>query len=361
MSGTLLLGSAFATPAGAAPAQGQGHSVGHGFNFVNDASYILDMRSAGLETEADIPAATYQDYGYSEVNLSHDLGERLGQCHSYAALYWMGQYVEEAVLGFGAAPPDAGSVSGGYHNPVYSRSDYPNLSAGNSLSDRHPGIVNYFPPGQEITPLPAQGTPLRIQSHCDNDINGHANGDAVDVSGTVDEVGSTTASEVNRVTGVYTSTARAYVTGIKGAGGVNTISSMMQVTQKPNAQPLVTYRMSLFNSGTGSTDTGLNGRSFVFVGRDVPANELTDQFNSQAKTLTVAASAIGPFGFQILAPQTGTEPSTEAGTTGLHYITAPAVGGEAGFNARNGTIGQKQYSRFGSVTFTGVNGEQPGS
>jgi hypothetical protein len=353
-----LLAGMAATPAaaGTAPA---GPRRAAGFDFVKSASYILDARSAGVEFEDHIPGVIYQDVGYSEVNLAHDLGEPQGRCEADAATYWLGQYVEEAVLGKGAAPPDAGSVSGGYRNPTYSRDIEPNVSAGKSLSNRSPGLVNYLPPGQTLVPIPADGTPVYVKGHCDSDAKGSGVGNVADLIKNADVVGSTTAAEVNKATGIYTSTARAYVTGLQGVGKLNTISSFMQVTQKPDgSQPTVSYRMSFYDGHPGGSDTGFSQRGFTFSGNNVPADQLTQQFNSQAKTFAAAASALGPFGFQVLAPKTGTEGSTEAGTTGLHYITAPAIQGQAGFNARKGTVGQDQYARFGSITFTGIYNQQ---
>jgi hypothetical protein len=348
------LTGALSTPAAAA---GSGAAAG-GFDFVNKASYILDMRSAGLEFEDRIPAVIYQDVGYSEVNLSHDIGQPQGHCETDGATYWLGQYVEEGVLGKGAAPPDAGNVSGGYKNWVHARDVKPNDSAGKSLSNRSPGIVNYLPPGQEIAPLPTDGTPVYVNAHCDNDVKGEGVGNVADLVKNTDVVGSTTSSNLDRSTGVYTSTARAYVTGIKNAGDLNTISSFMQVTQKPDgSQPVVTYRLSFFRAAPNGSPTGWGGKGFTFSGNNVPADQLTNQFNSQAATMSSAGSALGPLGFKVLAPSKGVEGSTEAGTTGLNYITAPAIQGEAGLNARSGTIGQDQYARFGSITFTGVYGQ----
>jgi hypothetical protein len=347
----VLLTGALATPAAAA---GTG-AAGGGFDYANKASYILDMRSAGLEFEDHIPAVVYQDVGYSGVNLSHDIGEAQGRCESDGATYWLGQYVEEAVLGKGAAPPDAGSVQGGYQNPVYSRDVKPNIAAGNSLSDRSPGITNYLPPGQRIAPIPSDGTPVYVKAHCDSDVKGSGSGNVADLVKNADLVGSTTTSNLDRATGVYTTTARAYVTGIKNAGDLNTVSSFMQVSQKPDgSQPLVTYRLSFFTAAPGGSRTAFGRKGFTFSGNNVPADQLTKQFNSQAATLSAAGSALGPLGFQVLAPKTGVQGSTEAGTTGLHYITAPAIQGEAGLKARNGTVGQDQYARFGSITFTGI-------
>jgi hypothetical protein len=346
---------AFATPytsaTGAAPS----------FDFVREASYILDMRSAGVEAQTALPAALYPDVGYSEVHLVHDIGDQDGNCEADGAVYWGGQYVEEAVLGFGAAPPDAGSVQGGYHNPVFARDVKPDLSAGDNLSTRHPGIVNPAPPGQQITPLPADGTPLWIKGLCDSSTKGSGVGNVADLGNTLDFVGSNTEAEVNRTTGEYIGTARAYVAGIQGAGNLDTVSSFMQVTQQPGMEPKISYRLSFFNSASGPSETGFNQNGFTVSGANVPADQLVTQFNSQAKTLADAASAIGPFGFQILAPQQGTVPSTEAGTTGLPFFTAPAIAAEGGLHLRDGTLGQDEQPRLGSITFTGVYTRNSGS
>jgi hypothetical protein len=360
VSGALLLTTGvIAVPASATATDPPGPVKTHSrssFNFQDGASYILDMRSGGMEYETALPAALYHDVGYSEVNLAHDIGQPQGTCESDGAMYWAGQYVEEAVLGKGAAPPDAGDVGGGYHNPTIARDVNPNISAGSSLSNRHPGIVNFFPPGQEVAPIPADGTPVNVQAKCGTDVKGAGDGNVSDVNKTLDVVGSTTQAELNRETGEYTSTGRAYVTGIKGAGVFNTVSSFMQVTQKPGSEPVVSYRMSFFDSDTGGSSTQFGQNGFTLSGSNVPADQLVSQFNSQAKTLSDAASTLGPFGFQVLAPQVGTEPSTEAGTTGLHYITAPAIAGSIGSHLRDGTLGQQEQARFGSVTFTGVYG-----
>src|SRR5262249_3186761 len=117
----VLLCGLLAGPASAGTGSGQGRA----FNFNNEASYVLDMRNAGVEENTQIPSATYQDIGFSEVQLTHDIGQPEARCDSRGAGYFMGQYIEEAVLSKGAAPPDAGDVSGGYANPVSARSVKP--------------------------------------------------------------------------------------------------------------------------------------------------------------------------------------------------------------------------------------------
>jgi hypothetical protein len=48
-------------------------STAAAFNFDDDASYILDIRAGAAEVGTALPAALYQDFGYSETFLSHDI------------------------------------------------------------------------------------------------------------------------------------------------------------------------------------------------------------------------------------------------------------------------------------------------
>lgn len=349
----LALGAAL-TPTGSAFAETPTPMRSSDFDFVKEASYILDVRSAAIEAETALPAALFPGVGFSEVFLSHDLGQPQGRCQADGAMYWAGQYLEEAVLGFGAAPPDAGSVKGGYRNPVFARDVNPDFSAGDEASKRRPGVVNPAPPGQVVAPLPSDGTPLLIQSRCDSDVRGSGTGNVVDVGGVLGVVGSTTQAEVDKVTGRYTASARAYVTGITNAGSLDTVTSFMQVTQRPGAEPVVTYRLSFIDSKHSGSHNGLSQDGFTLAGTNVPVGQLVEQFNGQAKTLSAAAAAIGPFGFQVLAPQEGIVPSTEAGTTGLRYVTAPVIAAQGGLSLREGTLGESVKPRLGTVTFTGA-------
>jgi len=244
VAGSLVLLGAMAAPAHAADA---GNTSTKAFDW-SSASYILTLRSGGIEFYDQIPRDLQQDVGYSFVELVHDTGQQQGQCESWGAAYWLGQEVEEGVLGFGAAPPDAGNVSGGYHNPTTSREVRPNLSAGESNSDRHPGVVNYFPPGNTIVPLSTDGPGYKWKAHCDDDSKGQGQGDVVNLGG-VQAVGSTAEAVVDKATGVYTGTSRAYVFGLEGASGFDSASSFMQITNRPNQDATITYRMSYFNSG----------------------------------------------------------------------------------------------------------------
>jgi hypothetical protein len=357
----VLLTGALALPASAAgnaptdPARGDGKS----FDFNNDASYVLDMRNAGVEENTPIPSSTYQDIGFTEVQLTHDIGQPQARCDSRGAGYFFGQYVEEAVLEKGAAPPDAGDVSGGYANPVMSRSVKPDVSAGGAnLTDRHPFIQNPFPPGNEVTKLPNDGTPLYINANCNDDVKGSGTGNVADLAKVADVIGSTTEAGVDRTTGDYTSTARAYIAGVKGAGPLTALSSFMTVKQTPGADPVITYRISLIDNDSGGSVTGWNQNGITLSGNNVPANQLTDQFNSQLSTVSGALAALGPFGIRVMAPDTGIQGPNDTGTgAGGHYVTAPSVQVDYGAHARDGGIGQHQITRLGAISFTGVYGD----
>jgi hypothetical protein len=327
------------TPAVAATESANGKT----FDF-KESSYILTMRAGAVEPYAMIPRDLPTDIGFSYVDLIHDTGRNEGRCETWGAGYWLGTELEEGVLGLGAAPPDAGDVSGGYRNPTTSRQVRPDLTP--------PGA----PTGSDRTPaLPAAGAggPL-WKATCDSDTKGSGTGNELDASG-ARAVGSTTSAEVDKTTGAYTGTSRAYISGIEAAGKLATINSLMQVKELPNEKPTVSYRISFFESEAGQSVTGFNQNSFTVSGNDVPVEDLVTQFNEQVKGGSGALSALGPLGFSLLAPQVGK--TTDGGRIS---ITAPVIQGNAGLHLRDGTVGQEQGVRFGAVTFSGSYGSYDG-
>ncbi len=330
---------AASTPAFAASAQ-------KAFEF-KDASYILTLRAGGVEAYEQIPRDLPTDYGHSYVDLIHDIGQDNGRCEAIGAGYWLGQEVEEGVLGPGAAPPDAGDVSGGYKNPTIARDVKPNLSPGEeNESARNPGVKNYLPPGQEVADIPANGNGVRWGAECKNDAEGSAVGDNSNV-GPFQSVGSTSQAVVDKESGVYTGTSRAYMLGVSGeVAGFDSAATFMQVTNKPNEKPTITYRMMYFNSGQDPKKDGVS-----FGGENVPVDQFADQFNDQAKGVGGAAKPVGPVGAGTLTPEVGV--STDGGR---YSITISAGHGNFGFAARDGNIGGNQGMRVASITFQGVYG-----
>jgi hypothetical protein len=329
----LLVGAPLtaAPPATAAPSP---------FDF-EESSYILTLRAGAVEPYALIPRDLPTDIGYSYVDLVHDIGQQDGRCEAWGAGYWLGQEVEEGVLGPGAAPTDAGDVSKGYKNPTTSRQVRPDLTPAGQ------------PSGSDRTPaIPADGSagPNWIAA-CAHDAKGNGTGELADLAG-AKLVGSTSAAEVNKATGLYTGTSRAYIQDLDIGGALVTITSLMQVKQAPGAQPVITYRLWLLDGGAEGTNYGLNQNGFTVAGTDVPADQLVEQFNDQIAQGARAIAALGPYGLTLLAPHVGKS------TDGDRYsITAPVIQGNAGLKLRDGTIGQEQGLRFGSVTFQGVYGD----
>ncbi len=323
---------------------GTAQATDNKFTF-QDSSYILTLRSAGIEYYDYIPRLLTQQQGHSYVDLIHDIGQETGRCESLGAGYWLGQEVEEGVLGPGAAPPDAGDISGGYRNPTLSRSVEPNLSPGKNESNRDPGIRNYFPPGNEVVDIPASGMGAKWLAKCDNDVKGAAQGDQNHLNG-FQVIGSVAQGEISKTTGVYTGSSRAYVLGLEGASGFDSFSSFMQVVNKPNEKPTITFRMSYFNMGENPDKTGV-----TFGGQSIPVDTFAKQFNEGAKAFSAAAKPVGPIGAQTLEPQVGV--STDGGR---YSISISAATGHLGFATREGTLGEDQGARFGSITFEGVYG-----
>ena len=327
----LLLASSLGQVCGATAAG----AATHAFSW-NDASYILTIRSGAVETYALIPRDLPQDIGYSYVDLSHDTGAPVGRCEAESAAYWMGLEIEEGVLSYGASPPGAdGKATTGYQNPTHAHTVSPDLT-----------------PGHDATTAPTITSPTgpMWSAQCDNDAKGAAAGNVAGWNG-IGLLGSTTSGTVDKDTGVYVGTSRAYMQGITGAGNINAITSFMQVKNKPNVEPAITYRMSFFESDAGASASSLSQNGFTLSGTDVPVSQFVNQFNDQAKSGAAALAALGPAGLQLLAPTVGTS------TDGDRYaITAPTVAGHFGLAARQGTVGQDQGIRFGSVTFSGVYG-----
>lgn len=193
--------------------------------------------------------------------------------------------------------------------------------------------------------IPSSGNGPNWAAKCDGDAKGQATGFNLDAGG-VQALGSSSQATIDKATGVYNGTSRAFVFGVEGATGFDSFSSAMQVVNKPNAKPVITYRMSFFNSGEKESKSG-----FTISGTDVPIEEFTKQYNEQAKQFTAAAKAVGPIGSSVLTPEVGV--STDGGR---YSITLSAAQGYIGFAAREGTIGQQQGMRSGATTFQGVYG-----
>ncbi|MBA3742236.1 hypothetical protein [Sporichthya sp.] len=328
----ILTAGALAAPAGAAESPKKPK-----FD-IDNVGYSEVMRAGAVETFADIPRTLPQNVGYSQVELIKDIQEESPRCIADGAGYWLGDIVEEGVFKGGAAPIEEGQTqtdASPYDNPTINRVYRPTGAAAGdtATADRTPKF-------------PANGNGPLWTSECSADFfGGSGTGDMINAAGTR-IAGSSVSAAVDTATGIYTSTGRAYVTGIKGA--FDTITSLMQVTHVPNEEPKVTYRMSFFDSDAGKSSFASDGAEFF--GSAVPASQFVDQFNTQSAAFSQQGAAFGPAGLQILSPQVYPDQDN-----GRMTITAPAAAGNLGFASRNGTLGENFGARFASITWTGDN------
>jgi len=326
----VLAAGALATPAGATTTKKK-------FD-INEVGYNEAMRAGAVETYADIPRSIPENVAYSRVSLIKDIEETPPRCWADGAGYWLSEEVEEAVIKGGAAPISEGQSqtdASPYDNPTISRTLRPDASTGDgkAFSDRTPK-------------LPSNGNGPLWTSSCTSDFFGGAGeGDLFSASG-AKIAGSSVISQVDKTTGVYTSTGRAYITGISGA--FDTMTSLMQVVHAPNQEPKITYRMAFFDSNAGKSAFASDG--VEFFGSAVPASQLVEQFNSQSKAFAEQGAAFGPAGLQIFSPSVYPDQDN-----GRMTITAPAAAGNLGLASRAGTIGQNFGARFATITWTGDN------
>lgn len=305
---------------------------------INNVGYNEVMRSGAIEWYANIPRNLPQNLGYARVALIKDIQEASPRCIADGAGYWLDDILEEGVLKGGAAPIGEGQTAtdaSPYDNPTINREYRPAgaVSGDTASSDRTPKI-------------PANGNGPLWTSECGADFySGSGTGDTINASG-FRFAGSSVSSAIDTTNGVYTSTGRAYVTGIDGA--FDTISSLMQVTHAPNQEPKVTYRMSFFDSAASNSSFASDG--VEFFGSAVPASEFVDQFNAQSAAFAQQGAALGPAGLQIFSPQVYPDQDN-----GRMTITAPAAAGNFGLASRSGTIGENFGGRFASITWVGDN------
>ncbi|HUR75805.1 MAG TPA: hypothetical protein VMZ00_16100 [Sporichthya sp.] len=326
----VLTAGVLATPAGAVESKKPKFDI-------NEAGYAQYMRAGAIETYANIPRNIPQNMGYSHVELIKDIEEASPRCIADGAGYWLDDILEEGVLKGGAAPIGEGQTAtdaSPYDNPTIHRVYKPaDTAEGTSSSDRVPKF-------------PANGNgPLWTSSCSADSFSGTGTGDTLNASG-VRVAGSTVALAVDPATGIATSTGRAYITGINGA--FDTITSLMQVTHMPNKQPVITYRMSFFDSDAGKSAFASDG--VEFFGSAVPADQFVDQFNTQSAAFSEQGAALGPAGLQILSPQVYPDQDN-----GRMTITAPAAAGNFGLASRAGTIGENFGGRFAEITWNGDN------
>jgi len=271
--------------------------------------------------------------GYSAVNLEKDQGGEYGNCEIFGAGYYATDVVQEGVFE-NSGPPDAGNKGGGIFNPTESKDTKPNLSPGENLNTRKPGIRDVSD-GHRIMDIPHEGNGVYWNASCDNDAGGKGTGNNVDVAGLY-AVGSTTTGVVNKSTGEYTGASRAYLAGL-GPAGMDFVRSIASISQKPGMKPVVGFHIGV-NGGTSASAS------------NVPYGSITQAFNDAVKGQSAATAPVGPTGglIQLIGP---TESESENG--GRYIINFPFFELQQGLEARKGGIGHNQRVRLVNIDYEG--------
>ncbi len=282
-----------------------------------------------------LPAA-----GYSTVLLQKRSDTPTGLCEARG----MGVFVTKDVdSGSGrlenAAPRDPGP-RGGFRNPTEARDTAPPRPAPEPHEYEYEGHrtpqVRELSDGKSVLDLPADGTGVRWRADCADDVRGYAAAANPALAG-AQGAGSVTSAKIDRRSGRYVATSRAYVAGLRTPSGVlDVVSSVVQVRHLPGGEPAVSYRIGT----TGGV---------LASGSDVPAADLVAQFNGSVRQNAAAVAFLGPFGLTLMGPTVGT---AENGVTSALYAPFLELGG--GLAARKGAYGEHGYVRLVNVAYEGV-------
>jgi hypothetical protein len=298
-----------------------------------DSGFILRLRAAAIEVEPDIPHPLVPGAGYSAVNIEKDIGGPEAKCEIFGAGAYFTDVVQEGVLE-NSGPPDAGNKGGGIFNPTEAKDTSPNLSPGENLNARKPQIRDVTD-GHSLYDIPAGGNGVRWEAHCDNDAGGKGIGNIVDVAG-AQSAGSTTVGHINKETGEYIGQSRAFVAGLEtGSGTLDFVASLTQIKHLPGQEPTVSYSIG---AAGGTLASGAN----------VPAADLTKQFNDQVKNGSAALSALGPMGVTLMGPTV-----TESENGHRPIINMPFFDVSIGLTSREGQVGQNQHARLVNIDYEG--------
>ena len=288
-----------------------------------------DATARVFETYAEIPHQLYPGFPTTEVGLASP-----GQCETFAAGYYAGVEIEEAI--FGTIPS--------YKNVTLARASNPDTKG-------HPNKA-------EVAPSGPQGGP-RYLAECITPDHGHGtarNGGFSSPGGSFASGVTETTQKIDhdaRTINAETTTSLNDLT-LGGSLRIHEMTSYLQTVLAPGAEPRVTYRITLHGIDTGggspSAASGdgfaINDGGLTLAGKDVGGSELIEQFNEQAKAHEKDLAVLARYGFRILAPKVTTN---EAGYT----VEAPVMDAGVYFPARQNQTGQGQALRLAMARFRG--------
>jgi hypothetical protein len=293
------------------------------------AVWGVDTTSRVFEAYAEIPHRFYPGFPTTEVSLSSP-----GQCETFGAGYFAGIEIEEAVLG----------TMPGYKNPTLARARNPETGGYSSQA--------------EVAPVGAQGGPA-YTAECASPDAGHGTARTGGFTGSGGSAGSglsETTETLDRQAQVITSETTTSLNDLRLGGSlrIDQITSYVKTVLAPDAEPKVTYRITLqgiSTGGDGVSTTAADGFAvgdggLTVAGKDVGGSELIKQFNEQARAHGNDLAVLARYGFRLLAPK------FSAGDDG-YTVEAPVIDAGLYFPARRNQTGQGQALRIGMARFTG--------
>ena len=293
------------------------------------AAWGVDTTSRVYATYAEIPHQFYPGFPTTEVSLFSP-----GQCETFSAGYFAGIEIEEAI--FGAMP--------GYKNVTLARASNPETKG--------------YPSKAQVAPFGGQGGPA-YTAECASPDSGHGtarNGGFTSPGGSAGSGLSETTQTLDRAARTITSETTAAVDDLSLGGSlrIHHISSFMKTVLTPDAEPTVTYRITLqgISTGGGGASTAsadsfaIGDGGLTLAGKNVGGSDLIKQFNEQSRAHERDLSVLARYGFRILAP------TFSAGEDG-YTVEAPVMDAGLYFPARQNQTGQGQALRIGMARFTG--------
>lgn len=293
------------------------------------AAWGVDTTSRVFETYAEIPHQFYPGFPTTEVSLFSP-----GQCETFGAGYFAGIEIEEAI--FGALP--------GYQNVTLARASNPETKG--------------YPSKTQVAPSGGQGGPA-YTAECASPDSGHGTARTAGFTtpgGSAGSALSETTQTLDRDARTITSETMTALGDVRLGGSlrVHHLSSFMKTVMTPDAEPKVTYRITLQGISTGDSGASttaadsfaINNGGLTLAGKDVAGSDLITQFNEQSRMHEKDLSVLARYGFRILAPKFSAD---EAGYT----VEAPVMDAGLYFPARQNQTGQGQALRIGMARFTG--------
>lgn len=276
--------------------------------------YTFRLRAAAVQPQfSDL----VMGLGHSEVTL--DGGGRRARCEALAAGFDEGGLTSEH-------PQELTAPRYNVHYPFRAVHRMP------ATDWDAPPELQRLDSRERIAALPADGPAPRWQARCLDRRGGTATAHTADVVG-VQAAGSTLTAGVDRVTGAYVATARAFAAGVETTSGtLDLVSSIFQVRRMPGRPPTVSYRI------------GVSGGTLA-SGADIPHERLTEQFNASVAEHADAVDHLGPLGLRLMGP------SVVDLEYGRDAVSAPFLELTAG--VRDAGLPRRTHTRLVTADFDG--------